>query len=64
MMENRYKELSDLTAEEYDAYRAGYDAKLNGYQTGTIKNYDHNLYMCFADGWNDATQLLLNGCAD
>jgi hypothetical protein len=61
MPENRYKELSDLNTEEYDAYLTGYNAKLYGYQTGTIKKYDHNLYMCFTDGWTDATQLLIEG---
>ncbi len=47
-----YKKLSEMNNQEYEAYLNGYNLALT-HEKDSIKNYDHNLYMCFSQGFSD-----------
>ena len=47
-----YKELSDMNEAEYEAYLNGYNFALIS-QKESITSYDHNMYMCFSQGYSD-----------
>lgn len=53
-MENQadYKNLSDMNDEEYQAYLNGYNFALT-HEKDSVDNYDHNLFMCFSQGFSD-----------